>query len=84
MDEGQGQAYTAHELAEFDGRDGAAAYTAFEGKVYDVTDSHMWDQGLHESEHQAGGDLTEEMAYAPHGPEVFDGLPVVGELEDTV
>jgi predicted heme/steroid binding protein len=76
----EGQSFTPADLAEYDGRDGGAAYTAWEGRVYDVTDSPMWEAGLHESAHQAGEDLTEAMADAPHGGEVFDGLPVMGIL----
>ncbi len=76
------QVFSLDDLAEYDGSDGGPAYAAFEGKVYDVTDSYMWDSGLHESEHQAGADLTEAMDYAPHGAEVFDGFPVIGVLAD--
>ena len=79
MDEGP--SFTAAELAEYDGRDGAGAYTAWESRVYDLTDSPMWDEGLHESAHQAGEDLTEAMAEAPHGAEVFGGWPMVGILQ---
>lgn len=76
------QVFTADDLAEYDGSDGGPAYAVFEGKVYDVTDSPMWDNGLHESEHQAGEDLTEAIADAPHGAEVFDDFPVIGVLAD--
>lgn len=75
----QGKAFTAEELAEFDGKDGRKAYTAFEGKVYDVTDSTLWKLGEHFGL-KAGIDLTAKMAEAPHGPEVFAGFTQVGTL----
>ncbi len=76
----QGRAFSAEELAEFDGKDGRKAYTAFEGKVYDVTDSTLWKLGEHFGL-KAGIDLTAKMAEAPHGPEVFAGFTQIGTLE---
>ncbi len=76
------QAFTREMLAEFDGRDGRRAYIAFAGKVYDVTDSAMWEGGQHEDEHSAGVDLTAEMDFAPHLPEELDSFPIVGSLAD--
>ncbi len=72
--------FTREQLADYDGRDGGEAFVAFEGTVYDLTDSPMWIDGDHESEHQAGTDLTEAMADASHGPESLVGFPVVGRL----
>jgi len=74
--------FTRDELAEYDGRDGAAAYVAYNGRVYDVTDSPMWEDGEHEFEHEAGADLTDEMENAPHGKESMNDFPVVGYLEE--
>jgi predicted heme/steroid binding protein len=64
--------FTLEELAEFDGRDGNPAYVAYEGVVYDVTDSAMWSDGDHEGQHSAGRDLTDEHADAPHDVYVTD------------
>ena len=74
------RSFTLRELADYDGREGGEAFVAFEGKVYDVTDSPMWNDGEHEAEHLAGQDLTAAMADAPHGAESFAGFPVVGIL----
>jgi predicted heme/steroid binding protein len=52
--------FTLEELAEFDGKDGRPAYVAYEGGVYDVTESAMWGDGDHEGAHEAGRNLTEE------------------------
>jgi predicted heme/steroid binding protein len=72
--------FTVEELASFDGKDGRPAYVAFKGKVYDVSDSAMWDTGEHEDEHSAGRDLTDDLDFAPHDDYVFDNVPMVGAL----
>lgn len=70
---------TLEELKAHDGRDGRSAYVAYEGIVYDVTESAMWGEGDHEGMHQAGDDLTGEHADAPHDVYVTD-FPEVGRL----
>lgn len=76
------RSFSLQELAEYDGRDGGEAFVAFEGKVYDLTDSPMWIDGDHEVGHAAGQDLTAAMADAPHGAENLVDFPVVGVLAD--
>ena len=71
--------FTAEELAHYDGRDGRPAYVVYEGTVYDVSESAMWDDGDHGGMHQAGADLTEEHEDAPHDVLVTD-FPSVGTL----
>ena len=71
--------FTLEELAEFDGQDGRPAYVAYQGVVYDVTESAMWDEGDHEGQHKAGRDLTAEHEDAPHDTYVTD-FPEVGRL----
>ncbi|TLM98547.1 MAG: cytochrome B5 [Actinobacteria bacterium] len=71
--------FTLEELAAFDGREGRAAYVAFEGVVYDVSESAMWGNGDHEGAHTAGHDLTAEHDDAPHDTYVTD-FPEVGRL----
>ena len=72
--------FTAAELAQHNGQNGARAYIAFKGKVYDVTDSPLWTDGDHLGAHQAGADLTAEIDAAPHGPENLDRVTLVGVL----
>jgi predicted heme/steroid binding protein len=74
--------FTRENLADFDGKDGRRAYVAHAGKIYDVTDSVMWEGGEHQGEHSAGADLTAAMDDAPHFPEELDSFPVVGSLAD--
>jgi predicted heme/steroid binding protein len=79
MDE---RVFSTEELATFDGKDGRPAYIAHAGKVYDVSGSSMWENGLHEDEHAAGVDLTDDMDFAPHNDDVLQDLPVVGRLAE--
>ncbi len=72
--------YTLEELAEYNGKN-SKIYIAYQGQVYDVSDSYLWEGGTHQGLHDAGKDLTEEMDEAPHGPETFKDYPVVGTLK---
>ena len=69
-------------LAENNGQDGKPAYVAFDGKVYDVSDSAKWKNGKHMMRHSSGMDLTSTMDAAPHGPEVFEKFSKVADLAD--
>lgn len=71
---------TAEELAECDGKEGRPACFAFEGKVYDATQSKLWKQGLHMGRHNAGVDLTAALKLAPHGPDKISAMREVGLL----
>lgn len=71
--------FTLDDLKQFDGREGRPAYVAYDGAVYDVTDSPMWPDGDHEGMHEAGLDLTEAHDDAPHDVHVVD-FPKVGTL----
>jgi predicted heme/steroid binding protein/uncharacterized membrane protein len=51
-------------------------------KIYDVTGSRLWREGRHAKRHDAWHDLTDSLAGAPHGPDVFERFPVVGGGED--
>ena len=73
--------FTLDELEEYDGKDGAKAYIAVDGVVYDVTDVEPWAGGEH-NDYEAGKDLTEEIkTESPHGVSKLKGIPVVGKLE---
>jgi predicted heme/steroid binding protein len=71
---------TPAELSSFTGKDGAPAYFAYRGMIYDATGSKLWRKGSHLGKHQAGFDLTEMLKLAPHGEDRVQQLPVVGKL----
>lgn len=79
--EGKLKEFRRDELAKFNGEDGQPAYIAYEGKVYDASESKLWKTGLHMRRHQAGTDLSEEIGGAPHGVEVLKRLPQIGTLK---
>lgn len=68
------------ELEQNNGTNGKPAYVAYNGKVYEVTDSSFWIGGDHFGAHKAGKDLTEELAVAPHDAVNLERLKYVGEL----
>lgn len=72
--------FTSDELKQYDGKEGRPAYIAYQGKVYDVTDSPLWTNGDHQGLHEAGKDLTPEMSEAPHGEETLASMKIVGVL----
>lgn len=74
---------TKEELAQYNGKDGAPAYIAYEGKVYDVSHSFLWQKGRHQVLHTAGIDLSTELDTAPHGANMLERFPVIGMLIDT-
>jgi predicted heme/steroid binding protein len=71
--------FTLEELKKYDGQNGNKVYIAYKGRVYDVSDSPVWEAGDHFA-HIAGMDLTDELPDAPHEEEVFEGLEEVGAL----
>ncbi|MEE8413321.1 MAG: cytochrome b5 domain-containing protein, partial [Dehalococcoidales bacterium] len=72
--------FTLSELGQYDGKDGRAAYIAYNGKVYDATRSQLWKDGGHMGLHVAGSDLTNVFANAPHGEDKLANLPIIGTL----
>ena len=68
------------ELALNDGKNGAPAFIAYKGKVFDVSRSFLWKKGKHQVLHAAGEDLTEEILKAPHGEELLERFSIVGKL----
>lgn len=73
--------YTLEELADYNGKNGKI-YTAYQGQVYDVTNSYLWEGGIHQGLHDAGQDFTVTMDEVPHEPEVFKDYTVVGTLKE--
>lgn len=80
------RAFTVTELAEFDGKDGRAAYIAVDGVVYDVSDSRNWPEGAHtrcDLSSMAGNDLSAAIEQAPANMRALLGqMPVVGTLQE--
>ena len=72
---------TRQELEENNGQNGKPAYIAYQGKVYDVSDSSFWMDGEHMGMHNAGKDLTEDLEMAPHNQENIERVKYVGDLE---
>lgn len=60
-----------------DGREGRPARVRVGERVYDVSGSPRWQGGAHFRRHQAGQDLSEALAGAPHGPEKLEKFPSV-------
>jgi len=71
---------TLAELASFDGEEGRPAYFAYKAKIYDVTQSKLWRDGIHMKRHHAGVDLTDKLSQAPHSEEKILAMPEVGHL----
>jgi predicted heme/steroid binding protein len=71
--------YTKSQLALRNGQDRDEVWVAYQGKIYDVTDSRLWKTGKH-YEHWAGQDLTAELPDAPHTEKVFEKFEVIGLL----
>jgi predicted heme/steroid binding protein/uncharacterized membrane protein len=70
--------YSPEELAQGDGKEGRPALIVYRGKVYDVTGSRLWRNGVHVKAHQAGNDLTSSMGAAPHEDNVMERFRPVG------
>jgi predicted heme/steroid binding protein/uncharacterized membrane protein len=77
----QDREFTVDELVAYNGSLGQPVYIAYQGKVYDVSGSGLWEGGQHMGQHRAGGDITGELPDAPHGEEVFERYPQVGVLK---
>ena len=78
------QEFDIDELAKYDGSNGRPVYVAYKGKVYDISDSKLWRNGLHMKRHHAGRDLTADIQGAPHEPDVLERYPQVGTLKEEV
>lgn len=78
------QEFDVAELEKCDGNNSRPVYVAYKGKVYDVSNSKLWKNGLHMKRHHAGHDLTGDIQGAPHEPDVLERYPQVGTLKKEV
>lgn len=72
--------FTLEELSAYNGQNGAPAYVAVNGVVYDVTNNPLWKGGSHFGGLTAGKDLTNAFEGCHPGAMVLSVLPVVGYL----
>jgi len=70
--------FKKEEVAKYNGKNGNPAYVIFKGKIYDVSSSFLWKDGIHQVFHSAGVDLTNALEQAPHGGDFLEKFPVVG------
>ncbi len=70
--------FDADELAGFNGENGNPIYVAYDGRVYDVSQSKLWRKGQHMNRHRSGNDLTGDLQAAPHESNVLERYPQVG------
>jgi predicted heme/steroid binding protein/uncharacterized membrane protein len=71
----------SEELSKCNGKNENPVYIAHQGHVYDVSESKLWEGGVHMQRHHAGRDLTPDIQAAPHGPEVLERYPQVALLK---
>lgn len=71
--------FTLDELKNYDGKEGRKAYIAVDGVVYDVTNVAAWQGGTHHG-NNAGNDVSDRIAKAPHGKSTLEKLEIVGKL----
>ncbi|MCB9245915.1 MAG: cytochrome b5 [Flavobacteriales bacterium] len=73
--------YTRAQLALRNGQDKDQVWIAYQGRIYDVTNSRLWFTGKHYG-HWAGQDLTDELKDAPHTESVFKRFMHIADLAD--
>ena len=77
---GIGVKLTLEELKAFNGKNGARAYVAVDGIIYDMTDALPWKNGDHNG-FEAGNDLTVQIkTISPHGVSKLANVKPVGIL----
>ncbi len=74
--------FSLEELASFDGQDGKPIYIGYQGKVYDLSTSPLFQGEKRMRCHLGGKDLTQEIGIAPHGEELIFKFPIVGRLKE--
>jgi predicted heme/steroid binding protein len=80
----QQRTFTLDELKKYNGKNGNPAYVAVNGVVYDVTNSRLWKNGLHDdcsNSTYAGADFSQLINSSPHGAGIMRRMPVIGKLK---
>jgi predicted heme/steroid binding protein len=77
-----GKLLTVEELRQFDGTEGKPIYLGYQGKVYDISASPLFQGEKKMRCHIAGKDLTKDIEIAPHGEDLVFKFPVVGRLKE--
>ncbi len=72
--------FSRSQLALRNGQDREEIWVAYQGVIYDVSESRLWRDGKH-YEHWAGQDLTDELPDAPHTEKVFKKFKAVGKVK---
>lgn len=72
--------FSRSQLALRNGQDREEIWVAYQGIIYDVSESRLWRNGKH-YEHWAGQDLTDELPDAPHTEKVFKKFKAVGKVK---
>jgi predicted heme/steroid binding protein len=73
--------FPLRELQRFDGTDGRPIYIGYKGKVYNLSDSPLFQGEKRMRCHIGGKDLTKDIEIAPHGEDLVFKFPLVGKLE---
>lgn len=75
--------FTAQTLTQYDGKNGAPAYVAVNGIVYDMTGVGTWTNGQHQG-YSAGKDLSTVFQNSPHSEQLLSQLPIVGTYVESI
>jgi arsenite oxidase small subunit len=76
------RSFTQKELEPFDGKEGHPFYIVFNGKVYDLSKSHLWIEGTHMGIHTRNENLAESIKKAPHTQETLERFPIIGTFNE--
>lgn len=73
--------YSKAQLALRNGQDRPEIWVAYQGYIYDLSQSRLWKNGKH-YEHWAGQDLSQELGDAPHTAAVFEKFEAIAKLKN--